>query len=638
MATYDLTTDTITTLVKDDILNCPYSGSSVSVTLPKGTFQLECWGAQGGTYSSYYGGAGGYSIGTLTLSEPTEMFLEVGGQPATNSTSQSMSNGGYNGGGKGAVRHYSSTYSYGQGGGGGTDIRIAQNNLYSRVIVAGGGGGSSSVNALTTKYGGGTSGGSPTSGYGATQTTGGSAGTKGTFGVGADTLSSKLNYKYGSGGGGGGWYGGAAANVSDDNTTAYRGYNGGGSGYVYTSATAANYPSGCTLNESYYLEDASTAAGNTSFTSPSGTSETGHSGNGYARITVLDIPKEDEGGGAKQKPLNFKVYADGKWVDAYAGYAKVNGSWKKLKSAYAYKDGAWKGSFENLESAPWSYISALSSSGTAANVWSVGDTKSIKLSGTVGTLSLDTTLLVYILGFDHNTENGESSGITFGGFKTSSTTGIDVCLIDSSYNSTKSDGTKAFNMNHWGGSSSPYNTNYGGWKGSDMRYDILGSTNVAPSGYGSTATTSRVGYDPSSYDIINAPVSDTLLAAFPEDVRAVMKPNTIYTDNTGNSSNTSANVTTSVEYLWLPSEFEIFGTRTYANTYEQSKQAQYQYYADGRDKIKYNHSATGTAIYYWTRSPRFDSVYHFVGVRNTGLLPDGLGSYYSRGLSPAFLV
>ena len=29
------------------------------------------------------------------------------------------------------------------------------------------------------------------------------------------------------------------------------------------------------------------AAGNTSFTSPAGASETGHTGNGYARITYL---------------------------------------------------------------------------------------------------------------------------------------------------------------------------------------------------------------------------------------------------------------------------------------------------------------------------------------------------------------
>lgn len=63
---------------------------------------------------------------------------------------------------------------------------------------------------------------------------------------------------------------------------------GGGSGYVYTSSTKSNYPSGCLLNESYYLTDASTTAGNVAFTSPTGTSETGHTGDGYCRITVIE--------------------------------------------------------------------------------------------------------------------------------------------------------------------------------------------------------------------------------------------------------------------------------------------------------------------------------------------------------------
>jgi hypothetical protein len=40
------------------------------------------------------------------------------------------------------------------------------------------------------------------------------------------------------------------------------------------------------LNSTHYLSSASTIAGDTSFTSPTGSSETGHSGNGYIRITI----------------------------------------------------------------------------------------------------------------------------------------------------------------------------------------------------------------------------------------------------------------------------------------------------------------------------------------------------------------
>ena len=39
------------------------------------------------------------------------------------------------------------------------------------------------------------------------------------------------------------------------------------------------------MNSLYYLTDAQTIAGTETFTAPDGTTETGHSGNGYARIT-----------------------------------------------------------------------------------------------------------------------------------------------------------------------------------------------------------------------------------------------------------------------------------------------------------------------------------------------------------------
>ena len=269
-----------------DVMDFDYTGSVQSVDLPKGIYKFECWGAQGGTYSSYTGGAGGYSVGTITLTSDTTLYVYVGGQPAAQTTI-GVTTGGFNGGGNGCSRYYSGTYSYGQGGGGATDIRLSEDSLYARVIVAGGGGGSSSDTALTTKYGGGLSGGSSVSGYAATQT---SAGTNGSFGQGGAATTKGSNFKFGSGGGGGGWYGGGACS-SYSGSTNYRSYNGGGSGYVYTSDTAANYPDGCLLDSSLYLSDASTIAGNSSFLSPSGSSETGHTGNGYCRITKIDTTR-----------------------------------------------------------------------------------------------------------------------------------------------------------------------------------------------------------------------------------------------------------------------------------------------------------------------------------------------------------
>ena len=126
-------------------------------------------------------------------------------------------------------------------------------------------------------------------------------------------------------------------------------------------------------------------------------------------------------------------------------------------------------------------------------------------------------------------------------------------------------------MNHQRSSASEYGHNYGGWKGCDMRYDILGSTNVAPSEYNTSSTytyikTSRYGNDPTSTCTTN-PIANTLMAALPNELRSIMKAITKYTDNKGNSSNTSANVTSSIDYLPLLAEFEIFGSRTFANQY-----------------------------------------------------------------------
>lgn len=269
-----------------DILNFDYTGAVQSVTLPKGTYKLECWGAQGGNRSQDSAsatvtgsGLGGYSIGILTLTQLTTCYIYVGGQGGMSSSTGNVKvEGGFNGGG---FASHESTGEPGNGGGGATDVRIAQDSLYARIIVAGGGGGSGEDNE-TGGYGGGETGGAGSGNTSLTQASQTSGGTNSFgFGLGGNT--------YNGGAGGGGWYGGASRySVSSYSTGSDSEGGGGGSGYVYTSSTAKNYPSGCLLNSSYYLSAAKTIAGNTSFTSPTGSSETGHSGNGYCRITVIE--------------------------------------------------------------------------------------------------------------------------------------------------------------------------------------------------------------------------------------------------------------------------------------------------------------------------------------------------------------
>ena len=283
-----------------------------------------------------------------------------------------------------------------------------------------------------------------------------------------------------------------------------------------------------------------------------------------------------------------------------------------------------------LNDQTWAEIRQVSDAGQGSSYWSVGDRKAVLVNGTVGTLAVNQTLYVYILGFNHNSAK-EGNGIQFGTFKTALSGGTDVCLVDGSYNSYKTDGSKIFNMNHWG------NYNYGGWKACDLRYDILGSTNKAPVNYGKARATSDTGYDAPT-NTATSPVANTLMAALPTDLRAVMKPITKYTDNKGNSSDVAANVTSSLDYLPLLAEQEIFGgNRTYSNQYEKNSQVQYAYYSAGNSKVKYRHSATGSTAYWWERSPYYNSSYAFCAVNTYGGA-NLSNARYSYGLAPAFMV
>lgn len=81
------------------------------------------------------------------------------------------------------------------------------------------------------------------------------------------------------GSGGGGWYGGGGQ------TTAPDAGGGGGSGYVVS--TSSYKPSGYTVTSAYYMLNTQLIDGITSMPNTGGSTETGHSGDGYARITLI---------------------------------------------------------------------------------------------------------------------------------------------------------------------------------------------------------------------------------------------------------------------------------------------------------------------------------------------------------------
>ena len=253
-----------------------------------------------------------------------------------------------------------------------------------------------------------------------------------------------------------------------------------------------------------------------------------------------------------------------------------------------------------LNSNSWATIKAVSDAGKGDSYWDVGDTKTITINGTVqGFTFSNLSIAVFILGFNHNNSREGSSRIHFQIGKISNKL---VGLCDNSYGSYVSSG---FCMN-------TSRTNSGGWNGSYMRKTVLGNSGT-----------------PSS------PPANTLLAALPADLRAVMKSVTKYSDNTGGGSDNAGYVTATTDWLFLLAEFEYHGKRTYANSAEQNYQKQYDYYKAGNSKVHYRHDSTGTAVRAWTRSAYSGHSNFFCRVGTDGT-PGTNDADDSRALAPGF--
>ncbi|KAK8842165.1 hypothetical protein M9Y10_026394 [Tritrichomonas musculus] len=299
-------------------LTFDYEGKPAKIQLPQGQYKLEVWGAKGGdstgqgdcgnraNQSIVKGGLGGYSRGILSLKQNETVYVYVGeeGHPS-NSSEGSTTKGGFPDGGGTKTCHYNSSYPTVPGtGGGSTSIRIGSDTDYARVIVAGGGGGASGSCQYIDQggFGGGSNGGNSSyyggkqsnCGYG-TQTGstcglgGACKGDSGSFGKGAEGKGSS-GYDSG-GGGGGGWYGGGSGGYG----CCHPGSGGGGSGWTFTDSNFNKWKEGdssnsskCSLKSAYYLTDAVSLGGNEEIPKHDGNgTEHGHTGNGFAKITLL---------------------------------------------------------------------------------------------------------------------------------------------------------------------------------------------------------------------------------------------------------------------------------------------------------------------------------------------------------------
>ena len=300
-----------------------------------GYYQVELWGAQGGTYGNV-GGKGAYTKGDIYLEGGEIVYVYVGGSPVDNNSS-------FNGGGSGWAS-----------GGGATDIRLKTgtvetefDSLKTRIMVAAGGGGGSRRSSAPIAYGGpggalkaddvtvyGTA-------IGGSQLTGGAGavrnynGGNGAFGIGGTGNSGSSGY---SAGGGGGYYGGgggAVDNGSDDD-----GSGAGGSSYISghkgclsidkdSISSNINYTGSKYHYSNKYFLNTEMKSGSEVMPSYDGTSTmTGNSGSGHAKFKILSIQSQSE-----KELANIKSPVFTEWEYYYAG---------KYQTFTAYKTGTYK--------------------------------------------------------------------------------------------------------------------------------------------------------------------------------------------------------------------------------------------------------------------------------------------------------
>ena len=116
--------------------------------------------------------------------------------------------------------------------------------------------------------------------------------------------------------------------------------------------------------------------------------------------------------------------------------------------------------------------------------------------------------------------------------------------------------------------------------------------------------------------------------AIPSTLRAIFKQFKTVTAQTYNGSTNQ----TSVDYFALPAEKEIFDSRSSSNETEFNALFQFDYYKTTSNRVK-RLGKTGSAGFWWERSPYYSFSTHFCFVRSDGNAYVSSASY-TYGLAP----
>lgn len=319
--------------------------------------------------------------------------------------------------------------------------------------------------------------------------------------------------------------------------------------------------------------------------------------NGYSGTTYTVTNNGDEnysGTIGSSESATVKVNGFGVYTVSYTYMGKEKTKTVNVNAVGLYSVDCYIAVFNN---ASYSEISTAAKNGTAASMWSIGDAKAVTLNGTVGSYNFSNeTTYMFIVAFDHNISiemNGAHHMIcSFA--KSAAQGGKDIAFVDLQY------GNYTQNPSYHMNSS---NTNSGGWASSYMRQTICSQ----------------------------------FKNAMPSDLRAVLRSRTIYTDNTGGGTYNSSNVTATTDTVYIPSEFEVQGIWSYANSYEQNHQQQLAYYTNGASKIRYKSSNTSEKAWWWVRSPYCYDVTDFCYVFADGG-PDVKYASYAYGFAPLITI
>ena len=358
---------------------------------------------------------------------------------------------------------------------------------------------------------------------------------------------------------------------------------------LYTSSASAIGQMSIPTGESVLTQDTSGApywepSGNIGDVTKSIITLNGYSGTTY---TVTNYGDEKYTGAiGSSESAKVKVNGFGVYTISYTYAGVTKSKTVAINSIGLYTVDCYIVSFATDH---YSKISTVSKNGTASSLYAIGDTKAVVLNGTVGAYQFSNqTVYMFIVAFDHNSsvEMAGAHHMICSFAKSALAGGKDIAFVDSHYNINTS--SPCFHMNS-------SNTNRGGWASSYMRQTICSQ----------------------------------FKNAMPSELQAVLRTRTIYTDNTGGGTNNSSNVTATTDTVYIPSEFEVQGSRKYANSYEQNHQQQLAYYKNGASKIRYKSDDTSTAAWWWVRSPDYNhsNGHYFCRVSTDG----GPGIRYAYG-------